>query len=112
MQKFGTIRFEIRRKNFDFSAAPDLTGHPDAAYVPMLVAHAFTNDPAHPKKLKEGPRFGRALDAAIHAAQMCDDALRLGQITERCAFVRCDHTGPRPAGAMKGYAYVSYRVRG
>lgn len=42
---------------------------------------------------------------------MCDDALRRGLIHERCAFVACDHTGPRPAGAMKYYAYVSYRVR-
>lgn len=112
MREFGTVRFEIRRKNYDFAAAPDLTDREDAAYVPMLVLHMFTNDPNFPTKLKEGPRFGRAIDAAKHAAQMCDDALRLGLISERCAFVRCDYTGQRPPGAMKGYTYVSYRARG
>lgn len=105
-------RYEIRRKDFDFNAAPDLTGHPEAAYVPMLVRHMMTSDPAFPETFREGPRFGRALDAAIEAARMCDDALRLGLVQERCAFVKCEHAGPRPSGAMKGYAYVSYRVRG
>lgn len=105
-------RYEIRRKEYDFGAAPDLTGHADAAYVPLLVKHMATSDPTFPATLREGPRFGRALDAAIEAARMCDDALRLGLIAERCAFVKCDHTGPRPPGAMKGYAYVSYRARG
>lgn len=105
-------RYEIRRKEFDFGAAPDLTGHADAAYVPLLVNHARVTDLAFPQTFREGPRFGRALDAAIEAARMCDDALRLGLVAERCAFVKCDHTGPRPPGAMKGYAYVSYRVRG
>lgn len=106
------MRFEIRRKEYDFGAAPDLTGRDDAAYVPMLVRHMFTDDPASPSIFKEGPRFGRALDAAIHAAQMNDDALRLGMTDQRCAFVRCDHTGPRPPGTMKGFARVSYRPRG
>lgn len=106
------MRFDIRRKDFNFSAAPDLTGREDAAYVPMLVKNMLTENPGSPLVLKEGPRFGRALDAAIHAARMNEDALRLGIVDERCAFVRCDHSGPRPPGAMKGYAYVSYRPRG
>lgn len=105
-------RYEIRRKEYDFRAAPDLTGRDDAAYVPMLVRHMFKSDPAAPAIFKEGPRFGRALDAAIHAAMMNDDALRLGLCSDRCAFVRCDHKGPRPSGAMKGFARVSYRPRG
>lgn len=105
-------RYEIRRKEYDFGSAPDLTGHPDAAYVPLLVRHMATSDPTLPATLREGPRFGRALDAAIDAARMCDDAMRLGLVAKRCAFVKCIHTGPRPPGAMKGYAYVSYRVRG
>ena len=105
-------RYEIRRKEYDFGSAPDLSGHPDAAYVPLLVKHMATSDPTFPATFREGPRFGRAIDAAIEAARMCDDALRLGSIAERCAFVKCVHTGPRPPGAMKGYAYVSYRVRG
>lgn len=106
------MRFEIRRKEYDFSNAPDLTGRDDAAYVPMLVRHMLTDDSASPAIIKRGTRFGRAIEAAKEAATMCEDALRIGLIADRCAFVKCEHTGPRPPGAMKGYAYVSYRLRG
>jgi hypothetical protein len=102
-------QYQIRTKEYNFRAAPDLTGREDAAYVPLLVDHMLTSDPDFPSTLREGPRFGRALDAAIEAARMCDEALRAGLIQDRCAFVECVHEGPRPPGAMKGYAYVSYR---
>ena len=103
------MRFEIRRKEYDFGAAPDLTGRDDAAYVPMLIAS--TDIRGAGRTIREGGRFGRARDAAIEAARMCHEAIRAGIVHERCAFVRCDYIGERPSGAMKYYAYVSYRAR-
>jgi len=104
-------RIEIRRKQYDFRAAPDLSGQTDAGYVPVLLLGAFTGDNPIPRLTKNGARFGRAIDAAKEAARMCEAALAAGRISERCAFVRCDYKGVRPPGAMKGYVYVSYRVR-
>lgn len=101
------MRFEIRRKTFDFAAAPDLSGREDAAYVPIIASGMMTTDPDHPAVLAEGPRFARAIDAAQEAARM-DHEGRHG----RRAFVKCAHDGERPAGAMRGLAYVSYRPRG
>lgn len=96
------MRYEIRRKEFPFSEAPDLTGREDAAYVPAIMVG---------DRLEKGPRFGRAIDAAVEAARMCHEAISAGRISMRAAYVGCDHSGERPKGAMKGFVYVSYRMR-
>lgn len=88
--------FRIRRKDYDFAAAPALT-EPDA-YVAASIRDG---------RIIEGGRFAVALDAAREAARL-DHGRDIG---ERGAVVRCDHSGPRPAGAMKGWAYVSYQPR-
>lgn len=93
------MRFEIRRKEFTFSTAPDLTG--EAAYVPFVVRNGVI--------VKYGGRFVKALDAAIEAARMDHSMQDSGP---RGAMVACDYgSGSRPFGAMKYPMYVSYRPR-
>lgn len=93
------MRFEIRRKEFNFSTAADLTG--EAAYVPLVVRNGIV--------VKSGGRFVKALDAAIEAARI-DHSMQ--DSSPRGAMVTCDHGGgPRPVSAMKHPMYVSYRPR-
>lgn len=93
-------RFEVRRKTFDFHAAPDLV-EPDA-YVSAIVVSG---------QIEKGGRFPKALDAAQDAARRSHEAIRDGRTSIRSALVGCAHEDPRPRGAMKGFMPVSYRPR-
>lgn len=93
------MRYEIRRKEFNFSTAPDLTGT-SAAYVSMALIG---------EKIIYGSSFSKAIDAAIDAARM-DHARTDGG--PRGAMVGCIFSNmKRPAGTMKNPVYVSYRIR-
>lgn len=98
-----TGRFNIRCKEFDFAIAPDLSSRADAAYVPAVRTDTGLE--------KSNLRFNRAIDAAVEAARMCHEAIRSGQVFQRAAYVGCEYEGERPSGAMKDFAYVSYRPR-
>lgn len=91
------VKFDIRLKQFDFGAAPDLTGT-GAFYFAAL---------ADGDKIERSEkRFTHAKLAAIEAARL--DYERGGH---RRAYVGCEFDGERPGGAMRGLAYVSYRPR-